>query len=132
VKYALTTTPVDSAPGVVLKLDDPSTYTPAMRFHIRGGAAPTIILRDFKEKTDENGDPLKHASDIVVMRYARLEDGTWKAPRPDMRLRRTGPLQQRVTLAWRRLRRRSRKPRVAPKVTLEIPEETPAQDATKA
>jgi hypothetical protein len=103
-----------------------------MRFHIRGGATPTIILRDFKEKTDENGDPFKHAGDVIVMRYARLEDGTWKAPRPEMRLRRTGPLQQRVTLAWRRLRRRSRKQRVASTVTLEIPGETPAQDAAKA
>jgi hypothetical protein len=124
VKYALTTTPVDSAPGTVLKLDDPSTYTPAMRFHIRGGAVPTTVLPAFKAKTDENGEPLKHASDVIVMRYARLEDGTWKAPRPDMRLRRSGPLQQRLTLALRRLRRLRRRGRKAamPAEIVEVPE----------
>jgi hypothetical protein len=129
VKYALTTTPVDSAPGTVLNLEDPGTYTPAMRYHIRGGASPTVILRGYKAHPD--GDESKHASDVVVMRYARLEDGAWKAPRPEMRLRRTGPLQQRLTLAFRRLRRIRRRGRraAAPKIVLpEAPasEEAPA------
>jgi hypothetical protein len=128
VKYALTTTPVDSAPGSVLKLDDPTTYTPAMRFHIRGGAAPTIVLAGYKAKTDEDGEPLKHAGDVVVMRYARLDDGTWKAPRPDMRLRRSGPLEQRLALAFRRLRRiRRRGRKAAPRLDVpETPEAAPA------
>ncbi|MGE0060332.1 MAG: hypothetical protein AB7P33_06740 [Dehalococcoidia bacterium] len=127
VKYALTTTPVDNAPGSALKLDDPGTYTPAMRFHIRGGAAPTIVLPSYKAKLDAEGNPLKHASDVIVMRYARLEDGTWKAPRPDMSIRRAGPLQQRVTLAWHRLRRVRRRTRKATTpVSVETVEEAPA------
>jgi hypothetical protein len=98
-----------------------------MRFHIRGGASPTVILRGFKPHTD--GDESKHASDVVVMRYARLDDGSWKAPRPEMRIRRAGPLQQRLTLAFRRLRRirrRSRKP-AAPALT--IPEQPASEEA---
>ncbi len=130
VKFALTTTPVDNSPGSVLKLNDPGTYTPAMRFHIRGGAAPTIVLPAYKALLDADGNPLKHASDVIVMRYARLEDGTWKAPRPEMSLRRAGPFQQRVTLAWHRLRRRARRSRKAKVATstpeLDVAEETPA------
>ena len=111
VKFALTTTPVDSNPGVVLKLEDPDTYTAAMRFHIRGGATPTMILPGYKAPAD--GEVAKHASDVIVMRYARGEDGVWPTARPSMRIGRAGPLQQRVTLAWhrlRRIRRRSRRP----------------------
>jgi hypothetical protein len=101
-----------------------------MRFHIRGGASPTVVLRGYKAHPD--GDPSKHATDVVVMRYARLEDGTWKAPRPEMRLRRSGPLQQRLTLAFRRLRRMRRRGRkaapiaVAEEETEETPEQAPA------
>lgn len=118
VKYALTTTPVDANPGVVLRLEDPATYTPAMRFHIRGGATPAAVLPGYKAPRD--GAPSKHGSDVIVMRYARLQDGSWKAPRPEMRLRRSGPLQQRLTLAWKRLRHVRRRHR-----------KTPAQDATE-
>ena len=109
VKFALTTTPVDGDPGVVLNLEDPSTYTPAMRFHIRGGATPTVVFPNYKAPAD--GEVAKHASDVVVMRYARGEDGIWPTARPTMRIRRAGPLQQRITLAWRRLRRIRRRRR---------------------
>lgn len=105
VKYALTTTPVDKSSDVDLKLDDPSTYTPAMRFHIRGGAKPSMLLPGFKVLTESGDEPKRHASDVVMMRYERGEDGVWPSERPRMRIRRAGPLQQRISLAWRRLRR---------------------------
>jgi hypothetical protein len=105
VKFALTTTPVDQDSGAVLNLEDPNTYTPAMRFHVRGGAKPTLLLPAYKAFEQADEDDPKHASDVVVMRYARGDDGIWPTARPTMRLRRAGPLQQRLALAWRRLRR---------------------------
>ncbi len=40
VEYALTTTPVDGTKTESIDAEDASTYTPAMRFHARGGRQP--------------------------------------------------------------------------------------------
>lgn len=112
VRYALTTTPVDSEEGVALDLDDPSTFTAAMRFHVRGGAAPATVMPGYKAQARQEGAmPARHASDVVVMRYVRDSEGSWPAAKPAMRIRRAGPLQQRISLAWRRLRRARRRSR---------------------
>jgi hypothetical protein len=104
VKYALTTTPVDPKPGAApLDLADPATYTPSMKFHIRGGALPATVLPGYK--TPEDADtPLTHGRDVSVMRYARDDDGKWPAPRPEMRLRLLGPFEERLFSTALRLR----------------------------
>jgi hypothetical protein len=116
IAYALTTTPVDGAALADIDIDDPKTYTAAMRFHARGGASPARTLPGYKLPA---GDPQgnKHGSDIVVMRYARGESGEWPTPRPGMRLRSMGPLQLRAARTLRRLnlrRRRSGLPNLRP------------------
>ena len=103
VRFALTTTPVDVAPGVEVKLDAPESFTPAMRFHGRGGATPSAYLPGYKQPA--NGETTSHGTDVVVMRYERDEAGAWPATRPEMRVRSSGPLQRRLTIATRRLRR---------------------------
>jgi hypothetical protein len=111
VKYALTMTPVDVAPGKpALDLNDAATYTPAMRFHGKGGAAPTIALPGFKAPPagESSGG---HGHDIIVMRYERNDAGGWPVPAPEMRIHRIGPLQARWNGTRRgigRLRRRIR------------------------
>jgi hypothetical protein len=93
VEYALTTTPLVSPDGgATIDLADPSTWTPTMRFHARGGALPSGVLPGYKgTEAAPNG-----GADIVVMRYARAVDGSWPAARPEMRLRRRGPLYERM------------------------------------
>src|SRR5690606_31081594 len=89
VRFALTTTPVDRASGAAeLNLEDPGTYTAAMRFHVRGGATPAMLLPGYKAQVlvDPEDDQPRHAEDVVVMRYARGDDGAWPTTRPDMRL----------------------------------------------
>ena len=103
VKFALTTTPVDLPAGSRVDLENKETYSPAMRFHARGGARPAAYLPGYKVAPD--GEPTKHGSDVVVMRYERDEQGAWPAARPEMRVRRSGPMQRRVALATRRLKR---------------------------
>ena len=111
VKYALTMTPVDVAPGKpALDIDDKATYTPAMRFHGKGGAVPTIGLPGYKTPP-EGASSGAHGHDIVVMRYERNEDGTWPVAAPQMRIHRVGPLQARwigTRKGIGRLRRRIR------------------------
>jgi hypothetical protein len=111
VAYALTMTPVDGATLDEVNLEDPKTYTAAMRFHARGGAVPARIIPSYKLPS---ADPAasKHGSDIVVMRYARDEAGVWPE-RPAMRLRSMGPMQHRTARALRRLKLRSRGARLA-------------------
>jgi hypothetical protein len=78
IKYALTTTPIDvNAEEAVLALQDPETFTGAMRFHARGGAEPTIRLPGYKQALDE--ETSQHSNDVVVMRYSRNQDGSWGA-----------------------------------------------------
>jgi len=111
VKYALTMTPVDVAPGKpALDLADAATYTPAMRFHGKGGAVPTIGLPGYK-LPPEGESAGAHGHDIVVMRYARNDDNTWPVEAPQMRIHRVGPLQARwigTRKGIGRLRRRIR------------------------
>ena len=104
VKFALTMTPVDGAPVESLDLDDPATFTPAMRFHARGGALPAALLPGYKASQDPN-EPSNHGCDVVVMRYERDAEGHWP-DRPLMRIRRVGPLQEGLTRAARQLRLR--------------------------
>lgn len=106
VRYALTTTPIDKKDDLTLNLKDATTYTPAMRFHVRGGARPAMLLPGYKAAAGSEDEPQRHASDVVMMRYERDDEGSWAATKPEMRIRRAGPVQQRVSLAWRRLRRR--------------------------
>ncbi len=109
VKFALTMTPLDRPPAdsfkavPALDLSDPSTFTPAMKFHARGGAEPTIVLPGYKAPVSGDRDP-KHGKDIVVMRYARNQDGDWPAPHPEMRLHSLGPFEERLLGTVRRLR----------------------------
>lgn len=93
VKYALTMTPVDLAPGKpALDIADAATFTPAMRFHGKGGALPTIGLPGYK--TPPEGESSGgHGHDIVVMRYSRNDEGAWPVEAPQMRIHRVGPLQ---------------------------------------
>jgi hypothetical protein len=112
IAYALTTTPVDGAALADVNVEDPKTYTAAMRFHARGGAAPARTLPSYKLPS---GDPAanKHGSDVVMMRYARDESGEWPAPRPEMRLRSMGPMQLRAARTLRRLKLRPRASRAS-------------------
>jgi hypothetical protein len=112
IAYALTTTPVDGAALTDVNVEDPKTYTAAMRFHARGGAAPARTLPGYKLPS---GDPAtnKHGNDVVMMRYARDESGEWPAPRPEMRLRSMGPMQLRAARTLRRLKQRSRASRAS-------------------
>jgi hypothetical protein len=112
VAYALTTTPVDGAAIADVNVEDPKTYTPAMRFHARGGAVPARKLPGYKLGAGD-AEANKHGTDVVVMRYARDENGEWPAPRPEMRLRSMGPLQLRAARTLRRLKLRSRGVRLA-------------------
>ena len=103
VHYALTTTPIDGATADSIDFDDTSTYTPAMRFHSRGGANPSHLLLGYKIPEDpatETG----HGRDVVMMRYERDENGDWPAKRPPMRIRSLGPLEERLLRTGRRLR----------------------------
>jgi hypothetical protein len=106
VAYALTTTPVDGASLSEVDVENPKTYTAAMRFHARGGASPARTLPGYKLPS-AGPEASKHGSDIVVMRYARDEAGLWPAPRPEMRLRSMGPMQLRAARTLRRLKLRS-------------------------
>lgn len=105
VKYALTTTPVDPKPGAApLDMADGSTYTSAMKFHIRGGAQPASVLPGYKTPSEADAGASSHGRDVSVMRYARDADGKWPAPRPEMRLRLLGPLEERLLSTALRLR----------------------------
>ena len=106
VEYALTTTPVDGAKTESIDVEDASTYTPAMRFHARGGANPARILPGYKTPAPE-GAPTAHGQDIVIMRYARDDTGAWPAKRPPMRVRTLGPLQERFLRTGRSLKVRA-------------------------
>ncbi len=106
VRYALTTTPIDGTTRDTVDVDDAATFTPAMRFHQRGGANPTRILPDYKVPADGESS-LAHGHDIVVMRYERDENGVWPAKRPAMRLRRLGPLEERILRTGRSIKVRS-------------------------
>lgn len=98
IRYALTTTPVDVGPDKPeLDIADAKTFTPAMKFHARGGAEPTVVLLKFKAPADRRRRGAgRHGSDVVVMRYVRDAEGNWSAPRPHMRLRSMGPIEQRL------------------------------------
>jgi hypothetical protein len=117
VKYALTTTPIDGAKAESIDAEDTSTYTPAMRFHARGGANPSRILPGYKVPA-EGGASTAHGRDVVIMRYVRDESGAWPAKRPPMRVRRVGPLQERALRTGRSLRVRAMK---APRPHLSLP-----------
>jgi hypothetical protein len=108
VEFALTTTPVDGAKSETIDAEDPSTYTPAMRFHARGGAIPARILAGYKSPPPDAPETA-HGSDIVVMRYARDADGAWPAKRPPMRVRSVGPVQERILRTGRSLKVRGLK-----------------------
>jgi hypothetical protein len=102
VKYALTMTPVDVAAGKPeLDLADAATYTPAMRFHGKGGAQPTIRLPGFKAPPEGESSG-EHGHEIVVMRYERDAEGAWPVAAPEMRIHRVGPIQA----GWNGTRRR--------------------------
>jgi hypothetical protein len=95
VKHALTMTPVDLKPGKpALDIADPATYTPAMRFHAKGGARPTIQLPSYKVQPEGESSG-GHGSDVVVMRYSRDDEGAWPVEAPQMRIHKVGPLQAR-------------------------------------
>jgi hypothetical protein len=112
VSYALTTTPVDGSTLAEVNVEDPKTYTPAMRFHARGGASPALTLPGYKLPAGDS-ETNKHGTDVIMMRYARDEAGLWPAPRPHMRLRSMGPMQLRAARALRRLKLRARSARLA-------------------
>ncbi|HWO73470.1 MAG TPA: hypothetical protein VNN21_07920, partial [Dehalococcoidia bacterium] len=105
IAHALTTTPVDGKASAEVDLADPTTYTPAMRFHARGGAEPALLLPGYKGAPGKGG---AHGADIVVMRYSRNQAGHWPQP-PNMKLHSMGPLQLRASLALRQLQRRTRR-----------------------
>jgi hypothetical protein len=100
VRFALTMTPIDGD-ARRLDLQDESTFTPAMRFHARGGAQATAILPAFKRWVTDGED--RHGEDVAVMRYVRDGSGSWPAPKPEMRLHSVGPLQEGVSGTARRL-----------------------------
>jgi hypothetical protein len=104
VHYALTITPVDGAGKESVGLNDPQTFTSAMRFHARGGARPALLLSSYKTPSGEGGGG-DHGRDVVVMRYSRDESGRWP-DRPIMQLRTAGPVQERLTRTLRRLQAR--------------------------
>ncbi len=104
VRYALTTTPIDSELGAAgVDLADPTSYTSGMRFHVRGGAQPAVLLPAFKTPSRPD-EASRHGDDIAVMRYARDEHGAWPVERPEMRLRSMGPLEESLLRAVRRVR----------------------------
>jgi hypothetical protein len=105
VRFALTATPAD---GDAVSLGDKTTFNPAMRFHLKGGAAPTIVLRNYKPPA-AGETPSVHGKDVVVMRYARDDEGHWPVPEPEMHTRRMGPVQLQVTYAARKLEHWSRR-----------------------
>jgi len=107
VAHALTTTPVDGKAASEVDLADASTYTPAMRFHARGGAEPALLLPGYKTPARTGGP---HGRDVVVMRYSRDQAGHWPQP-PTMKLHSMGPLQVRASRALRQLGRRTRRMR---------------------
>jgi hypothetical protein len=111
VEYALTTTPVDGARPESIDAGDPSTYTPAMRFHARGGANPSRMLPGYK-KPASGAIETSHGYDVVVMRYARDDTGAWPAKRPPMRVRSLGPIEERALKTGRKLRVRRPKLRM--------------------
>lgn len=111
VEYALTTTPVDGADAGSIDVSDQSTYTPAMRFHSRGGANPARLLPAFKTRPPDLPQTA-HGEDVIVMRYARDENGAWPAKRPPMKLRSLGPIEERMLKTGRRLRVRRPKLRL--------------------
>ena len=117
VQYALTTTPVDGARPESIDAEDTSTYTPAMRFHSRGGANPARILVGYKTPSPDAVETA-HGPAVVVMRYSRDEAGAWPAKRPPMRVRSVGPLQERALRTGRSLRVRALK---APRPKLSLP-----------
>jgi hypothetical protein len=108
VLYALTTTPIDGTKTESIDPEDPSTYSPAMRFHARGGANPALVLPGYKTPEDPSVET-SHGRDIFVMRYARDADGVWPAKRPPMRVRSLGPLEERILRTGRSLRMRGLK-----------------------
>jgi hypothetical protein len=99
VNFAITMTPAD---GSVIDLADRKTFNPAMRFHAKGGATPTILLQGFKTPA-EGQTPSPHGQDVIVLRYSRDEDGNWPVPRPEMRTRSIGPVQRQASYAVKRL-----------------------------
>jgi hypothetical protein len=101
VRYALTMTPVDSNGAVAL--NDRSTFTAAMRFHMRGGGEPVLLLPGYRAHS--GAETHRHSDDVVVMRYERDGDGAWPSPCPPMRIRRAGPLQRHAARAIRGLHR---------------------------
>jgi hypothetical protein len=98
--FCLTMTPVESATAV--DFNDPKSFTPALRFHARGGAEPAIALPGFKP-TPTPSDTAGAAGDVVVMRYARNELGEWSITRPDMQLHAMGPIEERLIEAVHRV-----------------------------
>jgi hypothetical protein len=99
VRYAITTTPAD---GDAIDLSNARTFNPAMRFHAKGGATPTLLLPDYKHPAEgEMHSP--HGQDVTVMRYARDDEGQWSVPAPEMRTRSMGPMEMQVTYAVKRL-----------------------------
>jgi hypothetical protein len=117
VQFALTTTPVDGTRLESIDTEDASTYTPAMRFHARGGANPARMLPEYKMPAG-GAVETAHGRDVVVMRYERDETGAWPAKRPPMRVRSVGPLQERALRTGRSLRVRALK---APRPHLTLP-----------
>jgi hypothetical protein len=111
VHYVLTTTPLDGTTRDTVDTEDLATFTPAMRFHQRGGASPVRILPDYKVPSGGEST-LSHGHDVVVMRYERDETGTWPAKRPAMHLRTLGPLEERILRTGRSLRVRGLRVRV--------------------
>jgi hypothetical protein len=99
VHFAITTTPAD---GGAIDLTNSKSFNPAMRFHAKGGATPTLLLPSFKRPL-EGETPSPHGQDVIVMRYARDEDGQWSVPQPEMRTRSMGPMEIQVTYAVKRL-----------------------------
>jgi len=99
VHFALTTTPADAD---AVEIANAKTFNPAMRFHAKGGATPTLLLPGFKRPgADETPSP--HGQDVMVMRYARDDEGHWSVPEPEMRTRSMGPMELQVTYAVKRL-----------------------------
>jgi hypothetical protein len=105
VRFALTTTPIDREGGANgIELSDSGTFTGAMKFHARGGAAPELILPGFKTAADL-AIGSSHGADVIVMRYARDAAGAWPAPRPeDLRLHSLGPIEDGLLWTAARLR----------------------------
>ena len=71
----------------------------------RGGAEAALLLPGYKQGV-EHEERARHGQDVVVMRYARDERGRWPALRPSMRLRRRGPIEQRLSRTAARTARR--------------------------